>query len=256
MHWRSEVSAQHDCAATVAEKSLPYTSTIVLLVRKGNQKRAISPRLFRDPVKARHSPVSRQKTPGRRRGGGGAGNFLAALARAQTVSPAPRKPPPRTPMRRVGSTRLPILDTGGGRAAQTSFAQTRSGRCAEWPGRKKMRAWLARQQGISSPTPVRNRYPSVEAFPRANLAGSRVVDSVVDKRGGQPRDMAQGPLEFLYTQAGQGCRLAAQLTIRPNATRAVDAKYAEGYTALATPSRSEDFGGLGANAQAKILSPW
>jgi sulfate/thiosulfate-binding protein len=209
--------------------SCPYTSTIVLLVRKGNPKGIHD---WADLVKPGVSVI----TPNPKTSGGARWNFLAALAWAQRrpgATDASAEDYMRTLLHQV-----PVLDTGA-RGATNSFAQRDLGDVLlAWENE----AWLARKEFGADMFEI--VYPSLSILAEPPVA---VVDRVVDKRG--TRDVAQAYLEFLYTPQAQD--IVARDYYRPR-DQAVAAKYAERYPPLKLVT-IEDFGGWDA-AQAKYFA--
>jgi sulfate/thiosulfate-binding protein len=206
------------------QKRLPYnasptTSTIVLLVRKGNPKGIHDwPDLIRQDVAV--------ITPNPKTSGGARWNFLAALAWAKAQPNATDAS--ATEFMRSLYHHVPVLDTGA-RGATNSFVQRELGDVLiAW----ESEAWLARKQfGADTFSIV---YPSISVLAEPPVA---VVDSVVDKRG--TRTLAEAYLNFLYTQRGQ--EIAARNYYRPR-DPAVAEKYAERYPSLKLAT-IQDFGG-------------
>jgi sulfate/thiosulfate-binding protein len=197
----------------------PFTSTIVLLVRKGNPKAIHDwPDLLKPNVQV--------ITPNPKTSGGARWNFLAALAWARR-QPAATDATAEAFMRDLFH-QVPVLDTGA-RGATNSFAQRDLGDVLlAWENE----AWLARKEfGADAYEIV---YPSVSILAEPPVA---VVDSVVDKRG--TRDVAQAYLDYLYTPEAQD--IAARNYYRPR-DPAVAARYAERYPALNLVT-IQDFGG-------------
>lgn len=209
--------------------AVPTTSTIVLLVRKGNPKGIHDwPDLIRQDVAV--------ITPNPKTSGGARWNFLAALAwaRAQpNATDASAEDFMRTLFHHV-----PVLDTGA-RGATNSFVQRGLGDVLiAWENE----AWLARKEfGADAYVIV---YPSISVLAEPPVA---VVDSVVDKRG--TRAVAEAYLNFLYTKEAQ--EIAAQNYYRPRDPE-VAAKYAERYPKLKMAT-IEDFGGWD-DAQARYFA--
>jgi sulfate/thiosulfate transport system substrate-binding protein len=201
------------------DNAAPFTSTIVLLVRKGNPKGIHD---WPDLLKPGVAVI----TPNPKTSGGARWNFLAALAWAQ-------RQPNATAASAAGFMRglfrqVPVLDTGA-RGATNSFAQRDLGDVLlAWENE----AWLARREfGADAYEIV---YPSVSILAEPPVA---VVDSVVDKRG--TRDVAKAYLDFLYTREAQD--IAARNYYRPR-DAAVASQYAERYPALNLVT-IQDFGG-------------
>jgi sulfate/thiosulfate-binding protein len=197
----------------------PFTSTIVLLVRKGNPKGI---RDWPDLVKPGVAVI----TPNPKTSGGARWNFLAALAWARH-QPVATDATAEAFMRDLFH-QVPVLDTGA-RGATNSFVQRDLGDVlVAWENE----AWLARKEfGADAYEIV---YPSVSILAEPPVA---VVDSVVDKRG--TRDVAQAYLEYLYTPEAQD--IAARNYYRPR-DPAVATRYAERYPALNLVT-IQDFGG-------------
>jgi sulfate/thiosulfate transport system substrate-binding protein len=218
-----------DWQQRLPDNASPYTSTIVLLVRKGNPKDIHD---WPDLLKPGVAVI----TPNPKTSGGARWNFLAALAWAQ------RQPGGTDTSAEVFMHALfhqvPVLDTGA-RAATNSFAQRDLGDVLlAWENE----AWLARKEFGADAFEI--VYPSLSMLAEPPVA---VVDSVVDKRG--TRDVAQAYLEFLCTPQGQD--IAARNYYRPR-DRSVAGKYTERYPALNLIT-IKDFGGWDA-AQAKYFA--
>jgi len=201
------------------DSATPFTSTIVLLVRKGNPKGIKD---WPDLLKPGVAVI----TPNPKTSGGARWNFLAALAWAR------RQPNATTAsaeaLMRDLFHQVPVLDTGA-RGATNSFAQRDLGDVLlAWENE----AWLARKEfGADSFEIV---YPSISILAEPPVS---VVDSVVDKRG--TRDVAQAYLEFLYTPTAQD--IAARNYYRPRDS-AVATRYGERYPTLNLVT-IQDFGG-------------
>jgi sulfate transport system substrate-binding protein len=211
------------------DQACPYTSTIVLVVRKGNPKGV---RDWSDLVKPGVSVI----TPNPKTSGGARWNFLAVLAWAERrpgATAASAEDYLRTLFRHV-----PLLDSGA-RGATNSFVQRDLGDVLlAW----ESEAWLARKEfGADSFEIV---YPSLSILAEPPVA---VVDRVVDKKG--TRAAATAYLEFLYTKPAQD--IIARNFYRPR-DPAVLAQYAERYPSL-TMVTIKDFGGWDA-AQAKYFA--
>ena len=201
------------------DNAAPFTSTIVLLVRKGNPKGIHD---WPDLLKPGVAVI----TPNPKTSGGARWNFLAALGWAQHQPGATAAQAER--FVRDLFHQVPVLDTGA-RGATNSFAQRDLGDVLlAWENE----AWLARKEfGADAYEIV---YPSLSILAEPPVA---VVDSVVDKRG--TREVAQAYLEFLYTAPAQD--IAARNYYRPRDV-SVAAHYAERYPALNLVS-IQDFGG-------------
>ncbi|HEY0423974.1 MAG TPA: sulfate ABC transporter substrate-binding protein [Rhodopila sp.] len=201
------------------DNAAPFTSTIVLLVRKGNPKGIHD---WPDLLKPGVAVI----TPNPKTSGGARWNFLAALGWAQHQPGATAAQAER--FVRDLFHQVPVLDTGA-RGATNSFAQRDLGDVLlAWENE----AWLARKEfGADAYEIV---YPSLSILAEPPVA---VVDSVVDKRG--TREVAQAYLEFLYTARAQD--IAARNYYRPR-DASVAARYAERYPTLNLVS-IQDFGG-------------
>jgi len=208
-----------DWQKRLPDNASPYTSTIVLLVRKGNPKNI---RDWPDLIRQGVSVI----TPNPKTSGGARWNFLAALAWAK-AEPNATSASAEAYMRTLFH-HVPVLDTGA-RGATNSFVQRDLGDVLiAWENE----AWLARKEfGADTFAIV---YPSISILAEPPVA---VVDSVVDKHG--TRALAEAYLNFLYTKEGQ--EIAAQNYYRPR-DPTVTAKYAERYPALKLVS-IQDFGG-------------
>lgn len=201
------------------DNATPFTSTIVLLVRKGNPKGIHD---WPDLLKPGVAVI----TPNPKTSGGARWNFLAALAWAQRQAGATAASAERF-MHDLFH-QVPVLDTGA-RGATNSFAQRDLGDVLlAWENE----AWLARKEFGADAFEI--VYPSVSILAEPPVA---VVDRVVDKRG--TRAVAQAYLEFLYTPEAQD--IAARNYYRPR-DPAVAIRYAERYPALNMVT-IQDFGG-------------
>jgi sulfate transport system substrate-binding protein len=201
------------------DNAAPTTSTIVLLVRKGNPK---SVHDWSDLIRQDVSVI----TPNPKTSGGARWNFLAALAWARSqpnATDASAQEFMRALFRHV-----PVLDTGA-RGATNSFVQRGLGDVLiAWENE----AWLARKEfGVDEYSIV---YPSVSILAEPPVA---VVDSIVDRKG--TRKLAEAYLQFLYTKEAQ--EIAARNYYRPRDPQ-VAAQYAERYPAMQLAT-VQDFGG-------------
>jgi sulfate transport system substrate-binding protein len=218
-----------DWQARLSDNSAPTTSTIVLLVRKGNPKGIHDwPDLVRQDVSV--------ITPNPKTSGGARWNFLAALAWAQ-AQPNANNESAEAFMRQLFR-HVPVLDTGA-RGATNSFVQRGLGDVlVAWENE----AWLARKEfGADEFSIV---YPSISILAEPPVA---VVDSVVDRKG--TRAVAEAYLQFLYTREAQ--EIAAKNYYRPR-DPTVAAQYAERYPAMKLAT-IQDFGGWSA-AQATYFA--
>jgi len=199
--------------------SAPYTSTIVLLVRKGNPKGI---RDWGDLAK----PGVAVLTPNPKTSGGARWNYLAAWSWAL------RQPHGTAASARAFLTRLyknvPVLDTGA-RGSTTTFVQRGIGDVLiAWENE----AFLAqREVGADKLQMV---VPTVSILAEPPVA---VIDRIVLRHG--TREVAQAYLEYLYTAEGQ--EIIARHFFRPR-DPAVAARYAARYPRL-TLLTINDFGG-------------
>jgi sulfate/thiosulfate transport system substrate-binding protein len=202
------------------DNSSPYTSTIVLLVRKGNPKGIKS---WDDLVRPGVSVI----TPNPKTSGGARWNYLAAWGYAL------RKNSGSENAAREFVTRLyknvPVLDSGA-RGATDTFVQRGMGDVLiAWENE----ALLAVKELGGNKFEIVTPSQSILAEPPV-----AVVDKVVDKRG--TRQVAQAYLEFLYSEQGQ--TIAAQHYYRPR-LKAVAAKYAGQFPKINLFTIDEVFGG-------------
>jgi sulfate transport system substrate-binding protein len=200
--------------------SAPYTSTIVFLVRKGNPKGIHD---WNDLAKPGVSVI----TPNPKTSGGARWNFLAAWGYAL------RQPggTPETAREFVAKLfkNVEVLDSGA-RGSTTTFAQRGIGDVLiAWENE----AFLAINELGSDKFEIVNPSVSILAEPPVT-----VVDKVVDKRG--TREVAQGYLEYLYSDEGQ--EIIAKHYYRPR-SEAAASKYAGQFPQIALFTIDEVFGG-------------
>ncbi len=188
-------------------RSLPYYSTIVFVVRRGNPKAIHDwPDLIRDGVQV--------ITPNPKTSGNGKLSFLAAWG-------AVRQRGGSEPDAEAYVTRLyrqvPVLDTGA-RGSTTTFAQNGIGDVhLTWENEAHLE--VRESHGL-----LEIVYPPVSIRAEPPVA---VVDAVVDRRG--TRAAAEAYLRFLYTEAAQ--EIIAQHNHRP-VHPAVAAKYRDRLPAM------------------------
>jgi sulfate/thiosulfate-binding protein len=173
----------HNWQDRLKNRSAPYTSTIVFLVRKGNPKGI---RDWGDIVKPGVSVI----TPNPKTSGGARWNHLAAWGYAL------RQPGATDASAREFITRLyknvPVLDSGA-RGATTTFVERGIGDVLlAWENE----ALLALRE--LGPGKFEIVAPSSSIVAEPPVA---VVDKVVDKRGTRP--VAQAYLDYLYSDEGQ-----------------------------------------------------
>lgn len=202
--------------------SSPYTSTIVLLVRKGN------PRGIKDWNDLARPGIG-VITPNPKTSGGARWNYLAAWGYAL------RQPGGNEAAARALVTAIyrnvPVLDTGA-RGSLTTFTERGIGDVfISWENE----ALLAIKE--LGPDKFDLVYPSLSVLAEPPVA---LVDRNVDRKG--TRAAAQAYLEFLYTPA-------AQEIIAQNYYRAIDktvaARHARNFPPLKLITIDEVFGGWG-----------
>jgi sulfate/thiosulfate transport system substrate-binding protein len=209
-----------DWQKQLPDNSSPYTSTIVLLVRKGNPKGI---RDWGDLAKPGVSVI----TPNPKTSGGARWNYLAAWAWAL------RQPGGNEAKARDFVTRLyknvPVLDAGA-RGSTTTFVERGIGDVlVAWENE----ALLAIKE--LGPNKFEVVAPSVSILAEPPVA---VVDKVAGKHG--TKEVARAYLEYLYTPAGQ--EIAARHFYRPRLA-AVAAKYASLFPKISLVTVDEVFGG-------------
>jgi sulfate/thiosulfate-binding protein len=202
------------------DNSSPYTSTIVLLVRKGNPKKI---RDWGDLAKPGLSVV----TPNPKTSGGARWNYLAAWAWAL------RQPGGSDATARDFVARLyrnvPVLDAGA-RGSTTTFVERGIGDVLiAWENE----ALLAIKE--LGPGKFEVVAPSISILAEPPVA---VVDKVAGKHG--TKAVAQAYLDYLYTEAGQ--EIAARHFYRPRLA-SVAAKYATQFPKVTLVTIDEVFGG-------------
>jgi sulfate/thiosulfate-binding protein len=200
--------------------SAPYTSTIVLLVRKGNPKGIKD---WGDLGKPGVTVI----TPNPKTSGGARWNYLAAWAWAL------RQPGGTDASAKALVTRIfknvPVLDAGA-RGSTTTFVERGIGDVlVAWENE----ALLAIKE--LGPGKFEVVAPSVSILAEPPVT---VVDKVAGKHG--TRAVAQAYLEYLYTPTGQ--ELAAKHFYRPR-LEAVATKYAAQFPQISLVTVDEVFGG-------------
>ena len=202
------------------DNSSPYTSTIVLLVRKGNPKGIKD---WGDLARPGISVI----TPNPKTSGGARWNYLAAWAWAL------RQPGGTEASAKAFVAKLyrnvPVLDAGA-RGATTTFVERGIGDVLiAWENE----ALLAIKE--LGPGKFEIVAPSLSILAEPPVA---VVDKVAGKHG--TKEVAQAYLQYLYTDAGQ--EIVAQNFYRPR-NPAVAAKYASQYPKLNLVTVNDVFGG-------------
>ena len=201
------------------DRSAPYTSTIVFLVRKGNPKGI---RDWGDLIK----PGVQVITPNPKTSGGARWNYLAAWAWALR-QPGGNEQTAREYVRKLFKN-VPVLDTGA-RGSTTTFVQRGIGDVLlAWENEALLAiSKLGKDQ-------LEIVVPSVSILAEPPVA---VVDKVVLRRG--TRDLAQAYLQYLYSKEGQ--EIVAKNFYRPRDPE-VAAKYAARFPKLDLVTIA-DFGG-------------
>ena len=209
-----------DWQTRLPSNSTPYTSTIVLLVRKGNPKQIKD---WGDLARPGISVV----TPNPKTSGGARWNYLAAWGYALkrwNGDEAKAREFVAKVFRNV-----PVLDSGA-RGSTTTFVQRGIGDVlVAWENE----ALLARQK--LGPDKFELVVPSVTILAEPPVA---IVDKVVDKRG--TRKVAQAYLEFLYSPEGQ--EIAARHYYRPR-LEATRQKHSATFPHVETFTIDQVFGG-------------
>ena len=200
--------------------SCPYTSTIVLLVRKGNPK-AIKD--WADLVRPGVAVI----TPNPKTSGGARWNYLAAWAFAleQNGNDEAKAREFVTQLYR----NVPVLDSGA-RGATTTFAQRGIGDVLiSWENE----AFLAIKEFGTNKLEIVVPSLSILAEPPVT-----VVDRVAKKKGNEA--VAQAYLEYLYSEEGQD--IAGKHFYRPRSEKAA-AKYAHQFAQVKLITIDDAFGG-------------
>jgi sulfate transport system substrate-binding protein len=209
-----------DWQRRLPNNSSPYTSTIVLLVRKGNPKGI---RDWGDLAKPGLAVI----TPNPKTSGGARWNYLAAWAWALR-QPGGSEASAREFVRKLYKN-VPVLDAGA-RGATTTFVERGIGDVLiAWENE----ALLAIKE--LGPGKFDLVAPSISILAEPPVA---VVDKVAGKHG--TREVAQAYLGYLYTPAGQ--EVAARHFYRPRSA-AVAEKYAAQFPKITLVTVDEVFGG-------------
>ncbi len=204
-----------DWQQRLPDRSAPYTSTIVFVVRKGNPTGVKD---WDDLVK----PGAVVITPNPKTSGGARWNYLAAWGWALKKYGSEAKA-----RELIGKLykNVPVLDSGA-RGSTTTFAQRKVGQVLiAWENE----AYLLQQELGKDQFEIVTPSLTILAEPPVAL-----IDKVVDKHG--TRAVAQAYLEFLYTDEGQ--QLIAKHHFRPR-----NAKFAGALPKLEVFTIDELFGG-------------
>ncbi|HWA01229.1 MAG TPA: sulfate ABC transporter substrate-binding protein [Caulobacterales bacterium] len=202
------------------QNSAPYTSTQVLIVRKGNPWRI---RDWSDLVRPGVSVI----TANPKTSGGARWAYLAAWNHA-LKQPGGNDATARAFVQQLYR-HVPVLDTGA-RGATTTFAQRRIGDVLiNWENEAHL---IQNEFGADNFDIV---YPATSILAEPSVA---VVDRVVDRKG--TRAVAEAYLRFLYSDAAQ--ELAARNFYRPR-NPAILARYAAQFPQLRLATIDGEFGG-------------
>jgi sulfate transport system substrate-binding protein len=208
-----------DWQKRLPHNSTPYTSTIVLLVRKGNPKNIKD---WNDLAKPGISVI----TPNPKTSGGARWNYLAAweYGKRSYGNDAKAKEFVTRIYRNV-----PVLDSGA-RGSTTTFVERGIGDVfISWENE----AFLAiKELGVGKFEIVA---PSISILAEPPVT---VIDKVVDRKG--TRDIAEAYLKYLYSEQGQ--EIAAKNFYRPTDSK-IAAKYAERFPAIKLFNIDDAFGG-------------
>ena len=208
-----------DWQSRLPHNSSPYTSTIVLLVRKGNPKRI---RDWDDLVKPGVSVI----TPNPKTSGGARWNYLAAweFARRKYGGEERAKEFVRQLFKNV-----PVLDSGA-RGSTVTFVRNGIGDVfISWENE----AFLAKKQYGDDAFEIVAPSLSILAEPPVTW-----VDRVVKRRGTE--EVARAYLEFLYTEEAQD--IIGRHFYRPVSDQAA-AKYASQFARIELVTIDGAFGG-------------
>lgn len=209
-----------DWQSELPNNSTPYTSTIVFLVKKGNPKNIKD---WDDLVREDVSVI----TPNPKTSGGARWNYLAAWAYAENKFNKDEKKVEDFVKQLYQN--VEVLDTGA-RGSTTTFVEKGIGDVLiAWENE----AFLSLKEFGDDQFEI--VAPSLSILAEPPVA---VVDKVVDKKG--TREVAQGYLEYLYSEEGQ--EIAAKNFYRPR-NEEVLAKYADLFPNIDFVTIDEDFGG-------------
>lgn len=200
--------------------SAPYTSTIVLLVRKGNPKDIHD---WSDLIKDGVEVI----TPNPQTSGGARWNYLAAWGYGLHHNGNDSEKAKAFVKKLYQN--VPVLDTGA-RGATTTFVNRGIGDVLiTWENEAMM---SVRKLG---PDKFEMIYPSESILAEPPVA---VVDRVVDRRG--TREVAAAYLDYLYSEEGQ--TIAAKNFYRPT-LQSVKDKYKEQFPDIKLYRIEDEFGG-------------
>ncbi|HQN64265.1 MAG TPA: sulfate ABC transporter substrate-binding protein [Methylophilus sp.] len=209
-----------DWQKRLPHNSSPYTSTIVLLVRKGNPKNIKD---WADLVKPGVSVI----TPNPKTSGGARWNYLAAWAYAlkQNSNDEAKAKEFVTKLYK----NVPVLDSGA-RGSTTTFVERGIGDVfISWENE----AFLAQKE--LGPDKFEIVIPSLSILAEPPVT---IVDKNVDKK--KTRAVSQAYLEYLYSEEGQ--EIAAKNYYRPTLEK-VAAKYEKQFPKINLIKIDDVFGG-------------
>ncbi|HEY4183963.1 MAG TPA: sulfate ABC transporter substrate-binding protein [Polyangia bacterium] len=207
-----------DWAKKLPNRSTPFTSTVVFVVRKGNPRQIHD---WDDLIK----PGTVVVTPNPKTSGGGRWAYLAAWGWAQQKGNAAKAKDYVAKLYK----NVPVLDSGA-RGSTVTFAQRAIGHVLlAWENEAVL---LVNEMGKDKFDIV---YPAVSILAEPPVA---VVDKVVDKH--HTRAVAEAYLKFLYTDEGQ--EIGARHHYRPT-NAAILAKNAAQFPKLKLFSVDDTFGG-------------
>jgi len=208
-----------DWQSRLPNNSSPYTSTIVLLVRKGNPKGIKD---WNDLIKPGVSVI----TPNPKTSGGARWNYLAAWAYAQKQD-GNNEAKTKEFLNKLYKN-VPVLDSGARGATQTFVQRGIGDVLISWENE----AYLALNEFGADKFEIVSPSISILAEPPVTI-----VDKVADKHG--TRKVAEAYLKYLYTDEAQ--EIIAKNFYRP-INPAVAAKYASKFSKLNLVTIA-DFGG-------------
>ena len=209
-----------DWQKRLTHNSSPYSSTIVLLVRKGNPKNIKD---WNDLIKPGVSVI----TPNPKTSGGARWNYLAAYAYALKQN----NNDDAKAREFVGKLfkNVPVLDSGA-RGSTTTFVERGIGDVfISWENE----AFLAQKE--LGPDKFEIVIPSLSILAEPPIT---IIDKTVDKR--KTRTVAQAYLEYLYSEEGQ--EIAAKNYYRPTLA-SVAAKYEKQFPKVNLIKIDDVFGG-------------
>jgi sulfate/thiosulfate transport system substrate-binding protein len=216
-----------DWQSRLPNNSLPYTSTIVFLVRKGNPKDIKN---WDDLAKDGVSVI----TPNPKTSGGARYNYLAAWAFGEKTYGS--KDAAKDFVKKLYQN-VPVLDSGA-RGSTTTFIQRGIGDVLiTWENE----AFLALKEYGAGEYEIVVPPVSIKAETPVT-----VVDKIVDKNG--TRDLAEAYLQYLYSPVGQ--KLVAKHFYRPYQPEHADAEDLKRFPKLELFTVDAQFGGW-AKAQAE-----